>query len=129
MVKRLKVLNEHIVADAGFTMVSIYYEQNRMDTFRNRKAVTSTATSFDLPLRERSNRSHLSDAQGRGSSRRFSASNIFEFAIALFIGEGNASRTLNEVPLESEKIVDALQAEIDGPRQTRDKICQAPSIE
>ena len=71
----------------------------------------------------------LSDAQGRGSSRRLSASNIFEFAIALFIGEGTASRTLNEVPLESEKIVDALQAEIDGPRQTRDKICQAPSIE
>ena len=46
-----------------------------------------------------------------------------------FIGESNTSRTLNEALLESEKKVDALQAEIDGMRQMRDKIFQAPSIE
>ena len=46
-----------------------------------------------------------------------------------FIGESNTSRTLNEALLENEKKVDALQAEIDGMRQMRDKIFQAPSIE
>ena len=46
-----------------------------------------------------------------------------------FIGEGNGSRTLNHALLESEKKVDALQAEIDGLRQARDKIYQSPSIE
>ena len=46
-----------------------------------------------------------------------------------FIGEGQASRTLNEALLESEKKIDALQAEIDGLRQAHDKIFQAPSID
>ena len=46
-----------------------------------------------------------------------------------FIGEGQASRTLNEALLESEKKIDALQAEIDGLRQAHDKIFQAPPID
>ena len=45
-----------------------------------------------------------------------------------FIGEGNASRTLNHVLQESEKKVDALQTEIDGMFQARNKVFQAPSI-
>ena len=46
-----------------------------------------------------------------------------------FIGEGNASRSIDEALRESEKKVDVLQAEIDGLRQTRDKVFQAPPIE
>ena len=46
-----------------------------------------------------------------------------------FIDESNGSRTINEALLESEKKVDSLQAEIDGLRQARDKVVQAPPRE
>ena len=46
-----------------------------------------------------------------------------------FIGEGKGSRILNEVLLKSEKKIDTLQTEIDGLRQTRDKVFQTPPIE
>ena len=46
-----------------------------------------------------------------------------------FIGEGNASRTLNQAPVEIEKKVDALQAELDGLNQARGKAFQAPPAE
>jgi len=44
-----------------------------------------------------------------------------------FIGEGNASRTLNEALLESETKVDMLKTELDGLRQAQDKAFKAPS--
>ena len=44
-----------------------------------------------------------------------------------FIGEGNASRTLNESLLESEAKVDTLQTELDGLRQAQDKVFKAPT--
>ena len=46
-----------------------------------------------------------------------------------FIGDGNASRMLNQALLESEQKVDALQSELDSLRQARDNIFQAPPIE
>ena len=46
-----------------------------------------------------------------------------------FIGDGNASRMLNQALLESEQKVDALQSELDSLRQARDKVFQAPPIE
>ena len=39
-----------------------------------------------------------------------------------FIGEGKESRALSEALLENEKKIDTLQDEINGLRQTRDKI-------
>ena len=39
-----------------------------------------------------------------------------------FIGEGKGSRALSEALLESEKKIDTLQDEINGLRQTRDKV-------
>ncbi len=44
-----------------------------------------------------------------------------------FIGEGNASRTLNEALLESETKVDMLKTELDGLSQAQDKAFKAPS--
>ena len=46
-----------------------------------------------------------------------------------YIGDGNASRMLNQALLESEQKVDALQSELDGLRQARDNVFQAPPIE
>ena len=46
-----------------------------------------------------------------------------------FIGDGNASRTLNQALLESEKKVDHLESELDGLRQARDKAFRAPTVE
>ena len=42
--------------------------------------------------------------------------------------EKKESRVLNEALLKSEKKVDALKSEIDGLRQTRDKVFQTPPI-
>ena len=44
-----------------------------------------------------------------------------------YIGEGNASRTLNEALLESETKVDMLNTELDGLRQAQEKAFKAPS--
>ncbi len=46
-----------------------------------------------------------------------------------FIGEGSASRTLNEALLECEKKVDSLRTEIDGMRRAQDNVFQVPSID
>ena len=46
-----------------------------------------------------------------------------------FIGEGNASRTLNEALLESETKVDTLRSKLDSLRQAKEKIFKAPSSE
>ena len=46
-----------------------------------------------------------------------------------FIGESNASRTLNQVLLESEQKVDALRSELESLRQAQDKVFWVPSTE